>query len=101
VAAPDLDMEQCLFTVQRRDDKRWHVCETGFPCSLASFGLKEDAVAYAREMAHSLLTEADRLTVDGSGGCERATTEESRRIGARAAASLAAGAIKKPAMSQA
>ncbi len=40
-------MEQCLFIVQHRDDTRWHVYETGFARSLASFELKEDAVEYA------------------------------------------------------
>jgi hypothetical protein len=53
VTALELAMEQCLYTVQQRDDTRWHVCETGFARSLASFGLKEDAVEYARELAGS------------------------------------------------
>ena len=101
MAAPDLAMEECPFTVQRRDDRRWHVCETGIPCSLASFGWKEDAVAYAREMARSLSAETDRHIVAVSEHCDCATTEEARRIGGRAAASLAAGAIKKPLMSRA
>ena len=46
-------MEQCLYTVQQRDDTRWHVYEAGFARSLASFGLKEDAVEYARDLARS------------------------------------------------
>ena len=46
-------MEQCLFTVRQRDDTRWHVYETGLPWSLASFGLKEDALEYAQDLAHS------------------------------------------------
>ena len=43
-------MEQCIYTVQQRDDTRWHVYETGIARSLASFGLKEDAVEYARDL---------------------------------------------------
>ena len=46
-------MEQCLFSVRQRDDTRWHVYETGSTRSLASFGLKEDAVEYARDLARS------------------------------------------------
>ena len=46
-------MEQCIYTVQQRDDTRWHVYETGIARSLASFGLKEDAVEYARDLARS------------------------------------------------
>jgi hypothetical protein len=46
-------MAQCPFTVQQRDDTRWHVYETGSPRSLASFGLKEDAVDYALDLARS------------------------------------------------
>jgi hypothetical protein len=53
VTAPELAMEQCIYTVQQRDDTRWHVYETGFARSLASFGLKEDAVEYARDLAGS------------------------------------------------
>jgi len=100
VAAPNFAMEPCLFTVQQRDDTRWHVCETGSPRSLASFGMKEDAVEYARDLARAWLGEPDR-EVDVSERCEHASMEEARRIGARAAASLAAGAIKKPATSRA
>jgi len=44
---------ECVFTVRQRDDTRWHVYETGFAWSLASFGLKEDAIEYARELAAS------------------------------------------------
>ena len=40
-------MEKCIFTVELRDDKRWHICESGVARSLASFGLKDDAVEYA------------------------------------------------------
>jgi hypothetical protein len=54
-------MEQCLFTVRQRDDTRWHVYETGYPRSLASFGLKEDAVEFARDLARST-TSADKDT---------------------------------------
>lgn len=46
-------MKQWLLTVQQRDDTRWHVCEKGFPRSLASFGLKDDAIEYARALADS------------------------------------------------
>ena len=42
---------ECVFTVRQRDDTRWHVYEAGFARSLASFGLKEDAVEYARDLA--------------------------------------------------
>ncbi|HEY8623027.1 MAG TPA: DUF2188 domain-containing protein [Casimicrobiaceae bacterium] len=67
-------MEQCLFTVQQRDDTRWHVNETGFARSLASFGLKEDAVEYAREMARSKPpAETDLQVVDVKGSRERAS----------------------------
>lgn len=43
-------MKECLFTVEQRDDRRWHVCEGGVSRSLASFGLREDAVRFAREL---------------------------------------------------
>jgi hypothetical protein len=43
-------MKECLFTVEQRDDRRWHVCEGGVSRSLASFGLREDALQYAREL---------------------------------------------------
>jgi Uncharacterized protein conserved in bacteria (DUF2188) len=56
-------MEQCIYTVQRRDDTRWHVYETGFARSLASFGLKEDAVEYARDLAGSRSPEEAELEV--------------------------------------
>jgi hypothetical protein len=46
-------MEQCLFSVRQRDDTRWHVYEAGIARSLASFGFKEDAIEYARELARS------------------------------------------------
>ncbi|HWZ73691.1 MAG TPA: DUF2188 domain-containing protein [Casimicrobiaceae bacterium] len=46
-------MEQYIYAVQQRDDTRWHVYETGFTRSLASFGLKEDAIEYARDLAGS------------------------------------------------
>jgi hypothetical protein len=101
VAAPDLAMEQCLFTVRQRDDTRWHVCETGFPRSLASFGLKEDAIEYARDLACPSPAPTDREVVDMNGRRGPASAEEARRKEARAAASLAAGEIKKPAMSRA
>ena len=67
-------MEQCLFTVQQRDDTRWHVYETGFARSLASFGLKEDAVEYARDLARSRPpAETDLQVVDVNGRRERAS----------------------------
>jgi len=53
VTALELAMEQCLFSVRQRDDTRWHVYEAGFARSLASFGLKEDAIEYARDLAGS------------------------------------------------
>jgi hypothetical protein len=53
VAAPNFAMKQGLFTIQQRDDTRWHVCETGLMRSLASFGLQDDAIEYARELAGS------------------------------------------------
>ena len=46
-------MEQCIYTVRQRDDTRWHVYEAGFARSLASFGLEEDAIEYARDLAGS------------------------------------------------
>jgi hypothetical protein len=51
VTALELAMEQSIYTVQQRDDTRWHVYEAGFGRSLASFGLKEDAIEYARDLA--------------------------------------------------
>jgi Uncharacterized protein conserved in bacteria (DUF2188) len=47
-APSENDMDACLFTVAFRDDLRWHICEAGVDRSLASFGLKEDAIEYAR-----------------------------------------------------
>jgi hypothetical protein len=91
-------VEQSLFTVQQRDDTRWHVCETGFPRSLASFGLKEDAIEYARDLARSWSGQDDGAAHECR---EYGSDAEAKRIGARAAASLAASAIKKPAMSRA
>ena len=43
-------MKECVLTVEQRDDRRWHVCEGGMARSLASFGLKEDAMQYARDL---------------------------------------------------
>jgi hypothetical protein len=43
-------MEECVFTVELRDDLRWHICESSSTRSLASFGLKDDAVHYAHEL---------------------------------------------------
>ncbi len=51
MTALELAMEQSIYTVQQRDDTRWHVYEAGFARSLASFGLKEDAIEYARDLA--------------------------------------------------
>jgi Uncharacterized protein conserved in bacteria (DUF2188) len=74
VTALELAMEQYLFTVQQRDDTRWHVYETGFAQSLASFGLKEDAVEYARDLARSRPSaETDLQVVDVKGRRERAS----------------------------
>ena len=53
MTALEFAMEKCLFSVRQRDDTRWHVYEAGFARSLASFGLKEDAVEYARDLAGS------------------------------------------------
>ncbi len=58
-------MEHCLFFVQQRDDTRWHVYETGFPRSLASFGLKEDAIEYARDLARSSAAESNPVHLTG------------------------------------
>lgn len=67
-------MEQCIYTVQQRDDTRWHVYETGFARSLASFGLKEDAVEYARDLAGSRLPgEAELEVVEMNRRRERAS----------------------------
>lgn len=94
-------MKQCLFTVQQRDDTRWHICETGSAGSLASFGLKEDAVEYARDLAQSWMDQIDRSVAGSNGREKHSSDEEAKRIAARAAASLAEGAAKKPAMSRA
>jgi len=64
-AAQAASMERCLFSVQQRDDTRWHVYETGFPRSLASFGLKEDAIEYARALARSTAAETNSGHVAG------------------------------------
>ena len=50
-------MEECVFTVRQCDDTRWHVYENGLTWSLASFGLKEDAIEYARDLARPRPTE--------------------------------------------
>jgi len=74
VTALELAMEQCIYTVQQRDDTRWHVYETGIARSLASFGFKEDAVEYARELARSRSpTETDLPVVDVKGRREHAS----------------------------
>ncbi len=46
-------MDRSLFTVQQRDDRRWHIYESGFAPSLASFGLRDDAIDYAHELART------------------------------------------------
>jgi len=66
-------MEQCAFSVQQRDDTRWHIYETGSTRSLASFGFKEDAIEYARELARSRSAEADAPAVDVKGRREHAS----------------------------
>ena len=72
--APQLAMEECLFTVRQRDDTRWHVYETGLAWSLASFGLKEDALEYARDLARSGSTALPEFPVaDSAGHRERAS----------------------------
>jgi hypothetical protein len=81
VAAPNFVMKQ-LFIVQQRDDTRWHVCEIGFPRSLASFGLKDDAIEYARELAGSWDAAeqgAEDKKISGS-----AASEAAARIGVHA-----------------
>lgn len=60
-----------LFTVQQRDDRRWHIYETGFAPSLASFGLREDAVEYAVELARGG-PEARVQVIDAGGRRESA-----------------------------
>jgi Uncharacterized protein conserved in bacteria (DUF2188) len=94
-------VDQIIFTVRQRDDTRWHVCGAGSPRSLASFGFKEDAIEYARDLARSWSVPADGQEADATEGRQQSSDQEASRIGARAAASLAAGAIKKPAMSRA
>lgn len=44
-------MEKCTYTVELRDDKRWHICESAVAQSLASFGIKDDAIEYAHALA--------------------------------------------------
>jgi hypothetical protein len=70
-------MEECLLTVQQRDDTRWHVCETGLR-SLASFGLQEDAIEYARDLACPSSAPTDREVVDMNGRRGPASVEEAR-----------------------
>jgi len=88
-------MQQCILMVQRRDDTRWHVCEMGSPRSLASFGFKEDAVEYARDLARTWSSEPYCQETEANDGGKSADAEEARLIGARAAASLAAGRTNK------
>jgi Uncharacterized protein conserved in bacteria (DUF2188) len=74
VTALELAMEQCIYSVQQRDDTRWHVYETGTARSLASFGLKEDAVEYARDLARLRSpAEADLEVVEMKRRRERAS----------------------------
>jgi hypothetical protein len=69
-----LAMEHCVFTVRRREATRWHVYETGLAWSLASFGLKEDAVEFARDLARFGSTAGpDPPVADPKGLCERAS----------------------------
>jgi hypothetical protein len=75
-------MKQGPFTVQRREDTRWHVCETGLERSLASFGFKEDAVEYARDLACSWAAADEDAHGNGSG--ESATSEATPRVGVHA-----------------
>jgi len=64
-------MKECLFTVEQRDDRRWHVCEGGILRSLASFGLREDALQFARDL-HAEEMRASEARAKGSGRRERA-----------------------------
>ena len=64
-------MERCLFTVRQRDDRRWHIYESGFPRSLASFGFRDDAVEYALELAR-IKPEAQVQVIDTGGRRETA-----------------------------
>jgi hypothetical protein len=64
-------MERCLFTVQQRDDRRWHIYESGFAPSLASFGLRDDAIEYALELAR-IKPEAHVQVIDPGGRRESA-----------------------------
>jgi hypothetical protein len=91
----DFAMQQCILMVQWRDDTRWHVCEIGSPRSLASFGLKEDAIEYARDLARTWSPELYCHATEANGGGKSADAEEAKLIGARAAESLAAGRTKK------
>jgi hypothetical protein len=75
-------MKQSILMVQRRDDTRWHVCETGPPKSLASFGLKEDAIEYARDLARTWSPEPYYQETEANGGGKSADAEEATLIGA-------------------
>lgn len=59
-------MDRCLFTVQQRDDRRWHIYQSGFAPSLASFGRRDDAVDFARELARTS-PEADLQVIEARG----------------------------------
>lgn len=59
-------MDRCLFTVQQRDDLRWHIFQSGFAPSLASFGLRDDAVDFACGLARAN-PEGDVQVIDGRG----------------------------------
>ena len=65
-------MKECLLTVEQRDDRRWHVCEGGVLRSLASFGLRQDAVEYAPDLAAAELHAAEGAAKgNGSGNGRR------------------------------
>ena len=59
-------MDRCLFTVQQRDDRRWHIYQSGFAPSLASFGLRDDAIDFALDLARTK-PEADVQVIDARG----------------------------------
>jgi hypothetical protein len=65
-------MKECVFTVEQRDDRRWHVCEGGVARSLASFGLKEDATQYARDLGAEEERRGSELLTTNTGRRERA-----------------------------
>jgi hypothetical protein len=92
-------MERSMLVIERRDDTRWHVCETCPRRSLASFGLQQDALEYARDLA-TAWTSLSEFEAAGMHDIRRtAARQATSSAGARSTPSYVASTTKKPAMS--